>query len=134
MTRRLDPKKLLSLLLVGALLLAPLPAWGASYLPSFQPSSRGVYLENTDTNQVIFEQNADQQMEAGYLTKLMTALMTVEYMEQKGLDLDEEKVSLKLYIQNLVYGSANLGGILLGAAVGWAGARAAETTLANSQD
>ena len=33
MTRRLDPKKLLSLLLVGALLLAPLPAWGASYLP-----------------------------------------------------------------------------------------------------
>ncbi len=114
MTRRLDPKKLLSLLLVGALLLAPLPAWGASYLPSFQPSSRGVYLENTDTNQVIFEQNADQQMEAGYLTKLMTALMTVEYMEQKGLDLDEEKVPLKLYIQNLVYGSANLGGILLG--------------------
>ena len=114
MTRRLDPKKLLSLLLVGALLLAPLPAWGASYLPSFQPSSRGVYLENTDTNQVIFEQNADQQMEAGYLTKLMTALMTVEYMEEKGLDLDAEKVPLKLYIQNLVYGSANLGGILLG--------------------
>ncbi len=89
-------------------------AYGAVYYPTFQPQSRGVWLENTDTDQLIFEQNANESMEAGYLAKLMTALMTVEYMEKNGLDLDEETVALKLYIQNLVYGSANLGGILQG--------------------
>lgn len=106
-------KKIFALLLAGVMLLAPRTAY-AAYQPSFQPLSRGVYLENTDTGQPILEQNADKPMEAGYLTKLMTALMTVEYMEEHGLSLDEEKVALKLYIQNLVYGSANLGGILQG--------------------
>lgn len=106
-------KKYFAFLLAGTLLLTPTVAYGA-YLPSFQPLSRGVYLENTDTGQAILEQSADERMEAGYLTKLMTALMTVEYMEENGLSLDEETVALKLYIQNLVYGSANLGGILQG--------------------
>ncbi len=105
-------KKYLALLLAVALL-APVTAW-ANYAPPFQPRSRGVYLENVDTGMLIYEENGDQRLEAGYLAKLMTALMTVEYMEEKGLDLDAEKVPLKLYIQNLVYGSANLGGILLG--------------------
>jgi D-alanyl-D-alanine carboxypeptidase len=76
------------------------PARAATYYPTFQPQSRGVWLENTDTDQLIFEQNANEPMEAGYLAKLMTALMTVEYMEENGLDLDEETVALKLYIQN----------------------------------
>ena len=58
----------------------PAAAYGA-YMPSFQPAPRGVYLENTDTGKLIFEQNAGERMEAGYLAKLMTALMTVEYME-----------------------------------------------------
>lgn len=106
-------KRLWAFLLAAAVMLAPRAAYGA-YMPSFQPVSRGVYLENTDTGKVIFEQNAGEKMEAGYLAKLMTALMTVEYMEENGLDLDDEKVALKLYIQNLVYGSANLGGILQG--------------------
>lgn len=106
-------KKWMGLLLAVFFLLSPVTAH-AAYLPSFQPQSRGVWLENTDTDQVIFEQNGEEAMEAGYLAKLMTALMTVEYMEQNGLDMDKETVSLKLYIQNLVYGSANLGGILQG--------------------
>ena len=110
--RRSAPKKLLAMALAALMFLAPATAW-AAYTPSFQPQSRGVYLENVDTGQVIFEQNADERMEAGYLAKLMTALLTVDYMEEKGLRLDEEKVGLKLYIQNMVYGSANLGGILL---------------------
>lgn len=104
-------KKSLALLLAVTLFLFPAHA---AYLPSFQPQSRGVWLENTDTNQVIFEQNANEPMEAGYLAKLMTALMTVEYMEANSLDMDQETTALKLYIQNLVYGSANLGGILQG--------------------
>jgi len=106
-------KKFLAVLLAGAVLLSPVTAW-AAYIPSFEPRSQGVYLENVDTGQLIYEKNGDQRIEAGYLAKLMTALMTVEYMEEKGLDIDAEKVPLKLYIQNLVYGSANLGGILQG--------------------
>lgn len=103
----------LALLLAASILLRPVTAW-AAYSPSFEPKSRGVYLENVDTGQLIYEKNSDQRLESGYLAKLMTALMTVEYMEKNGLDLDAEKVPLKLYIQNLVYGSANLGGILQG--------------------
>ena len=108
-------KPSLALLLAAPLLLAAAAtAQAALYYPAFQPRSRGVWLENTDTDRLIFEQNGDEKMESGYLAKLMTALMTVEYMEENGLDMDEEKVPLKLYIQNLVYGSANLGGILQG--------------------
>ena len=113
MEKRAFSMKILALLLTGLLLLRPVAAW-AAYTPSFEPRSRGVYLENVDTGQLIYEKNGGQRLESGYLAKLMTALLTVEYMEEKGLDLDEEKVSLKLYIQNLVYGSANLGGILQG--------------------
>lgn len=111
--RAFSVKICLALLLAGLLLLRPVTAW-AVYTPSFEPRSRGVYLENVDTGQLIYEKNGDRQLESGYLAKLMTALLTVEYMEEKGLDLDAEKVPLKLYIQNLVYGSANLGGILQG--------------------
>lgn len=113
MEKRAFSVKILALLLTGLLLLRPVTAW-AAYTPSFEPRSRGVYLENVDTSQLIYEKNGDQRFESGYLAKLMTALLTVEYMEEKGLDLDEEKVPLKLYIQNLVYGSTNLGGILQG--------------------
>ena len=111
--RAFSVKIWLALLLAAVTALRPVTAW-AAYTPSFDPRSRGVYLENIDTGQLIYEKNGDRQFESGYLAKLMTALLTVEYMEEKGLDLDEEKVSLKLYIQNLVYGSANLGGILQG--------------------
>lgn len=114
MEKRCSLKTCLALLLAGGMLLSASVTAQAAYIPSFQPRSRGVYLENVDTGQLIYEENGDQRMEAGYLAKLMTALMTVEYMEEKGLDLDEEKIPLKLYIQNLVYGSANLGGILQG--------------------
>lgn len=114
MVKRAFPVKIcLALFLAWMIALRPVTAW-AVYRPSFEPRSRGVYLENIDTGQLIYEKNADQRLEAGYLAKLMTALLTVETMERKGLDLDEEKVPLKLYIQNLVYGSANLGGILQG--------------------
>lgn len=79
--RRGALKKILATALAGLLLLSPTAAW-AAYAPAFQTQSQGVYLENVDTGQVIFEQNADERMEAGYLAKLMTALLTVEYMEQ----------------------------------------------------
>ena len=98
---------------LAAAMLAPTAAW-AAYTPSFEPTAQGAYLINVDTNQVIYEKNPDQQYETGYLAKLMTALVTVDYMEENGLSLDDETASLSLYIQNLVYGSANLGGILQG--------------------
>ena len=97
----------------AAVMLAPSAAY-AAYTPNFDPTAQGAYLVNLDTGQVIYEKNPDQRYETGYLAKLMTALVTVEYMEEKGLDLDAETAPLKLYIQNLVYGSANLGGILQG--------------------
>ena len=58
-------KKYLALLLAVALL-APVTAW-ANYAPPFQPRSRGVYLENVDTGMLIYEENGDQRLEAGYL-------------------------------------------------------------------
>ncbi len=105
-------KKILALLLAAAML-APSAAW-AAYTPSAEPTAQGALLINVDTGETIYEKNPDQQYEPGYLAKLMTALVTVDYMEENGLSLDDEKVALELYIQNLVYGSANLGGILLG--------------------
>ena len=103
--------KMLSLLLaVLTVLLCPVTAQ-AAYTPDFDLQSETVLLVNLDTGKVMYEKNADAKVYPASLTKIMTAILALENVE----DLDGTKVALKQYIQDMLYGkNASLGGILLG--------------------
>ena len=103
--------KMLGLLLaVLTVLLCPVTAQ-AAYTPDFDLQSETVLLVNLDTGKVMYEKNADAKVYPASLTKIMTAILALENVE----DLDGTKVALKQYIQDMLYGkNASLGGILLG--------------------
>ena len=90
-------------------LLLPVTAQ-AAYQPNFQLRSQAAYMENLDTGQVMVEKDADRRLFPGYLAKVMTALVVLDHVQ----DLDAETTALKLYIQDMVYGSANLADIYNG--------------------
>ena len=93
--------------------LSPVTAF-AAYEPDFEVRTQAVYLENLDTGMVVYEKNADEKMYPASLTKIMTAVVVLDYMKENGLDLDTETASLKQYLQDEIYGTgSSLGGILL---------------------
>lgn len=99
----------LSLLLAAFLL--PAPASALSYQPDFPVRSEAVYLENLDTETVIYEKNADRRMYPASVTKIMTALLVLERVR----DPDAETAVYPMMIQNLLYGKdAALGGLIVG--------------------
>lgn len=99
-------------LLLALVLLALCPvSASASYTPDFDLQSETVLLINLDTGKVMYEKNADARVYPASLTKIMTAILTLENVE----DLDGTTIAMKQYIQDMLYGTnASLGGILLG--------------------
>lgn len=103
--------KTVSILIVTlVMVLCAVPAQ-AAYTPDFDLQSETVLLVNMDTGKVMYEKNADAKVYPASLTKIMTAILALENIE----DLDGTKIALKQYIQDMLYGkNASLGGILLG--------------------
>jgi len=110
--------KTVSILIVTlVMVLCSVPAQ-AAYTPDFDLQSETVLLLNMDTGKVMYEKNADAKVYPASLTKIMTAILALENVE----DLDGTKVALKQYIQDMLYGkNASLGGILLGEEVSMRG-------------
>ncbi len=110
--------KTVSILIVTlVMVLCSVPAQ-AAYTPDFDLQSETVLLLNMDTGKVMYEKNADARVYPASLTKIMTAILALENVE----DLDGTKVALKQYIQDMLYGkNASLGGILLGEEVSMRG-------------
>lgn len=104
----------LSLLVASAILFCTVlitPASALAYEPDFDVTSEAVYLENLDTGAVVYEKNAGQQMYPASLTKIMTAIVVLEHVQ----NLDAETAEYPLYIQDLLYGTnASLGGLIVG--------------------
>lgn len=100
---------LMAMLLVLAPIFGAAPAYAAEP-PPFQLESQAAYMVNLDTGQVIVDVASEELMFPGYLAKIMTALVVLDNVE----DLDNETATLKLYIQDMVYGSANLADIYNG--------------------
>lgn len=93
----------------AAMLLFGTVTANAAIQPSFELRSTAVYLENLDTGTVIFEKNADEKRYPASLTKIMTAIVTLENVQ----DLDGETAAYKMYIQDDLYGkNASLGGLI----------------------
>ena len=96
-------------LLAVLLIFTSVPAQ-AAYQPGFELQAQAVYMVNVDTGQVMYEKNADERIFPGYLTKIMTALVVLDSVE----DIDAETTALKIYVQDMVYGSSSLAGIYNG--------------------
>jgi len=65
-----------------------------SYKPPFEAASQAVYLVNTDTGTVIYEKNADVPLHPASLTKIMTAILAIEAVD----DLSSTMVTAPSYI------------------------------------
>ncbi len=107
-------KKIIALFMaVVTVITLALPAT-AQYTPDFDLQSQTVLLLNVDTGKVMYEKNADQQTYPASLTKIMTAILVLEHVE----DLDGTMITIKPYIQDMLIGTgASLGGILPGESV-----------------
>ncbi len=75
-------KKIKSLILLLVLTFTvPFSALSAEYEPSFDVTAEGIYLVNTDTNQVVYAKNEDEQLHPASTTKIMSTALALEMTE-----------------------------------------------------
>ncbi|MFI3169640.1 MAG: D-alanyl-D-alanine carboxypeptidase [Faecalibacterium sp.] len=97
-------KKLFSLCLAFTLCIYMISsyAFAAGYDPSatYDVQAESVYIVNTDTNIILYEKNADLEVSAGGLTKLMTAaLILTQYQDV----LDSTTITMPYAVSDYVY-------------------------------
>ncbi len=78
-----------------------LPAEAAVFVTNFDIQCKAAYLVNLDTDNVVFEKNADEKMYPASLTKIMTYIVTVENVE----NIKNTKVIIDQEILNLLLGT-----------------------------
>ena len=93
-------RRLTAALTVLILLLAPAARASAEYTPSFNLTSEGVYLVNTDSDTVIYSKNANERMAPASLTKVMTAIVILENVG----DLDATTATAEQWMFDEFYG------------------------------
>ena len=97
----------LSIIIIISIFTGVLPASALTYEPDFDVAANAVYMVNTDTGQVMYEKNADLQLEPASLTKIMTAILTIENVE----DMHAESTYLKMNLNEMIVGkNASTGG------------------------
>ena len=115
----LRPLACFVLCLALALSLA-VPASAVIFNMDFETDAQGVYLYNMDTETLVSEKNMDKAMYPASLTKSMTCILALEYVEEKGSTLDTEIAVYPAYVQDYLYdyqwvqgnGAVSLGGDL----------------------
>ncbi len=85
-------KKILAVALILMLLISvsAVTASAIDYRCNIDPVSTHVYMENLDTNTVVYEKNADETVPPASLTKIMTYIVVVENVP----DLENTKVTI----------------------------------------
>lgn len=99
----------LAFTLIMTYIVGCVPAYAAEegYEPPFEIRAEAVYMENLDTGQVMVSKNADKQLSAASLTKMMTGILVLENVK----DLEGESAYLKMYLNDMIYGTgAQTGG------------------------
>ena len=96
--------KKLALIIVAALMMSVLSSVGVSALTfspqNFSINSEAAYLVNLDTGMVIYEKNADKRLYPASLTKIMTAVLVLENVD----DLENTMIEAPSYIFDELYG------------------------------
>jgi D-alanyl-D-alanine carboxypeptidase len=76
---------------------------GAIFAQPFDVSAEAVYMVNLDTGLVMYDKNAEQVWSPASLTKMMTAILVVENVQ----DLDGTQVAMPRYVQDILYGTGS---------------------------
>lgn len=105
-------KRVFSLILTASLLFCSIFIFpvGASYNSSLQTGADIVYLVSLDDGTVIFDKNADKQAAPASLTKIVTAILTIENCE----DLDEVITIKKSTMDALAGTDSSTAGLVAG--------------------
>ncbi len=84
----------------------PPPPPGCLFAPEdFVPEAEAVCLVNEDTGLTVYQQNADTPLVAASLVKMMTCMLTMDFAERYGKDLDTTLItSDKGWIYDELYG------------------------------
>lgn len=95
----------LAFCITAGCLLFPVSAANGPCQPDFDPISQGVYLVNTDTNTVVYEKNANQQIVPASLVKMMTAIVALESSPKENREAFlNTQVTAPPYVFDELYG------------------------------
>jgi D-alanyl-D-alanine carboxypeptidase (penicillin-binding protein 5/6) len=135
-------KKMITILLLACVFVAQIPALSAcaEWAPPIPVDSNVVLLVNSDTGTVLYSKNADQKVYPASITKLMTAILTIEKfkdnlntqitvqssdltpLQDKGSSMMGLKSGEQITVEQLLYGlllySGNDAAVVLARAVG----------------
>lgn len=101
-------KKWISFLLTAAVLLSvlitlPLQTEAAEFNIDFEPRCTALYLENIDTETVVYQKNADQRRYPASTTKIMTYVVVAEEVK----DLQNTKIKIKSSVLHMLDGTGS---------------------------
>lgn len=100
-------KIITSIMLIITILGTTITASAKTYIPPFDVQAGAVYMVHVDTNKPLIAINEDVKLPPASLVKIMTAILTIENVD----DLDKETVKLKLYLNEMLLGKgASLSG------------------------
>ncbi len=94
-------KSLIAMFLAAAIgIFSPMTTYALSFDPptNVEIQAEGVYLVNLDTDTVVYEKNGDKKMYPASMTKVMTAIVTMENID----DLQKE-ITYPFYLQDIIY-------------------------------
>ena len=102
-------KKIINLIMCFALAFSFIgeTALAQTYTPPFEIQAEAIYMVHVDTGKPLIAINEDVRLPPASLVKIMTAILTIENVE----DLDNETVKLKMYLNEMLVGKgASLSG------------------------
>ena len=93
----------------------PSTAQALSFEPDFDLNAEGVYMINLDANQVVFEKNQNQKIYPASLTKIMTAIVALENIDDLQVEITyKNSIQDQMNLLNREYGGISLGGLIAG--------------------
>ena len=103
MKRKITVFLMSCLVLMSVLIISPLNAKAAEFDIDFEPISKSLYLENLDTDTVVYTKSADEKRYPASTTKIMTYIVTTEHVE----DIKNTKVTVKSSTLHMLDGTGS---------------------------
>ena len=91
------------LVIMSVLIISPLSASAAEFEIDFEPISKSLYLENLDTDTVVYTKAADEKRYPASTTKIMTYIITAEHVS----DIQHTNVTIKSSTLHMLDGTGS---------------------------
>lgn len=103
MKRKITALLLSCLVMMSVLIASPVNAGAAEFDTDFEPISKSLYLENLDTDTVVYTKAADEKRYPASTTKIMTYIVTAEHVS----DIQNTKVTVKSSTLHMLDGTGS---------------------------